>query len=111
MIEIVRYAPDQQSRWDQFVRSAKNGHFMFERNFMDYHAHRFEDHSLLFMRRGKLIGLMPAHWKRREDGSGGSSLCSHEGLPFSGIVSGARPAPSTRTIPYAFAVPKKRRPG
>ena len=33
--------------WDDFVRSSRNGTFLFERAYMEYHADRFKDHSLV----------------------------------------------------------------
>jgi hypothetical protein len=70
--------------WDAVTRKAVNGHFMFERNFMDYHADRFDDHSLLFYDDRvsddrEPIALLPAHRK-------GGDLISHEGLPFAGLL-------------------------
>lgn len=76
---IMRYEPRWQAEWDGFVRSARNGTFMFERGFMDYHASRFEDSSLLFFDGGRLVALLPAHRT-------GTSLVSHEGLPFAGFL-------------------------
>lgn len=48
---------------------------------MEYHSDRFQDHSLLFFKGGKLIGLLPANIK---DGV----LYSHAGLTFGGVISG-----------------------
>jgi hypothetical protein len=47
---------------------------------MEYHSDRFKDYSLMFYRKGKLIGLLPANIKNH-------SLISHEGLTFGGIIS------------------------
>ena len=47
MIEIVRYTPGKASEWDAFVRKSKNATFLFYRGYMDYHADRFEDFSLM----------------------------------------------------------------
>jgi hypothetical protein len=79
MIEVSRYTPELQSTWDNFIRSSKNGVFAFERHYMDYHADRFEDHSLLFHSGGKLVSLLPCNL---EDGV----LRSHAGLTFGGMV-------------------------
>lgn len=92
MIEIVRYTPEYRHRWDQFIRTAKNGHFMFERSFMDYHSDRFEDHSLMILRRDQLVGLLPGHMVEREQ-SNEMTYASHMGLPFAGVISG----PAMRT--------------
>jgi hypothetical protein len=47
---------------------------------MEYHSDRYSDHSLLFFKNGKLIGLMPANINH-------GVLNSHEGLTYGGIIS------------------------
>jgi hypothetical protein len=54
-MNLIRYNPPHKGAWNLFVRSAKNGLFMFDRNYMDYHAGRFSDHSLIAFDEG-LIG-------------------------------------------------------
>ncbi|WP_299705982.1 GNAT family N-acetyltransferase [uncultured Pontibacter sp.] len=82
MVEVVRYSDRYKPEWDAFVRASKNGTFMLQRDYMDYHADRFEDHSLLFYYRGKLVALLPAN-------ALGGVLHSHAGLSYGGIVSDA----------------------
>lgn len=82
-IEIIRYTPERESEWDAFVRSSRNGTFLFERAYMDYHAHRFEDCSLMFLRKGKLTALLPANWVEEEH-----TVYSHQGLTYGGLVMG-----------------------
>lgn len=79
MTELERYTNERRDEWDRFCRESKNGTFMFERNYMEYHADRFEDHSLLAWRNGELRALLPAN---REEGT----LVSHGGLTFGGFV-------------------------
>ena len=84
MVTVVRYVPERAREWDEFVSRAKNGHFLFLRGYMDYHADRFPDASLMFHDgAGRLVGLLPA--TVREEGS---ALASHAGLTFGGVVSG-----------------------
>lgn len=53
---------------------------MFYRDYMEYHADRFEDHSLLIHdENDKLIALLPANTK-------GTTLYSHQGLTFGGFL-------------------------
>ena len=54
MFEIRRYNPAMADEWNQFVRASKNGTFLFDRRFMDYHSDRFSDHSLMCYRDGRL---------------------------------------------------------
>ncbi len=80
-VSITPYSSKYQSIWDNYVANAKNGVFLFYRNYMEYHADRFKDNSLLFFRKGQLAGLLPANIKN-------DTLCSHEGLTFGGVISG-----------------------
>ena len=48
MFEIVRYTAEKADEWNAFVAESKNGTFLFNRGYMDYHADRFVDHSLMF---------------------------------------------------------------
>jgi hypothetical protein len=66
--------------WDSFVNTAKNGVFLFNRDYMEYHKDRFHDHSLLFYKDDRLVGLLPANIS-------GDVLQSHGGLTFGGVVS------------------------
>lgn len=80
MITLQRYTPDMQQQWDAFVREARNSTFLFMRGYMDYHADRFSDHSLVYLdEHGKIIGVMPGH-------SLGDAYYSHRGLTYGGIV-------------------------
>ena len=79
-ISVSKYNPEQRKLWDEFVSSSKNGVFLFYRDFMEYHSDRFKDHSLLFFKKGHLVGLLPANVKD-------NILCSHGGLTFGGVIS------------------------
>ena len=48
---IERYKSKHFEIWNKFIAKSKNGLFMFNRNFMDYHKDKFKDHSLLFLRK------------------------------------------------------------
>ncbi|RYD51977.1 MAG: GNAT family N-acetyltransferase [Sphingobacteriales bacterium] len=84
MITLKRYTPEQQPAWDAFIQSAKNGLFLFERAYMDYHSDRFEDHSLMGYNGDELIAVLPANLA--SDGA----LWSHQGLTYGGFISGKR---------------------
>jgi len=79
-LDVLVYNPKNQADWDKFVCCAKNGVFLFCRDYMEYHSHRFTDHSLMFYNNNKLVALLPASLE-------GSTLCSHGGLTFGGIIS------------------------
>lgn len=79
MFDIVRYSPAHADEWNGFVATSKNGTFLFDRRYMDYHADRFADHSYLFYREGRLLAVLPAHAKE-------ATLCSHGGLTYGGLL-------------------------
>jgi hypothetical protein len=79
MIEIRRYNQADAVIWDAFIDASKNGTFMLKRGYMDYHADRFTDHSLLFYREEELVALLPASQH-------GDELWSHGGLTYGGMV-------------------------
>lgn len=83
MISVRRYEVSFKPQWDAFVDSAKNGQFMFRRDYIDYHADRFADHSLCIFRDEELLALMPGCARDGE-------FSSHAGLTFGGFITGER---------------------
>ncbi len=81
MIRIELYKDSDRELWNTFIYNSKNGIFMFDRNFMEYHKDRFSDNSLLFYDEDKLIAIFPASIK---DGI----LSSHGGLTYGGFITG-----------------------
>jgi hypothetical protein len=83
-LEVVRYEAARRREWDEFVADSKNGVFLFRRDYVEYHADRFPDASLMFYEAGgRLAALLPAT-------EAGGLLSSHGGLTFGGVVSGDR---------------------
>jgi len=81
---LRRYTAADRAAWDTFVRTSKNGWFMFERGYMDYHADRFTDHSLLvYEDKDRLIAVLPAHQRD-------NALMSHAGLTYGGFITDQR---------------------
>lgn len=78
-ISILRYCAERKAEWDNFVAQSRNGTFLLQRDFMDYHAHRFADHSLMFYAKGKLVAVLPA-----EEAEG--VISSHRGLTYGGLL-------------------------
>ncbi|MCL2413330.1 MAG: GNAT family N-acetyltransferase [Bacteroidales bacterium] len=78
-LTIERYTPKDLSIWDDFVENSKNGTFLFKRAYMDYHADRFEDFSLMFFENKKLIAILPANRSEK-------TLYSHQGLTYGSLL-------------------------
>jgi len=77
---VERYSPEHKKEWDEFVKTAKNATFLFNRDYMDYHGDRFVDHSLMIFRNHKLAALLPGNLNA--DGT----FISHEGLTYGGLI-------------------------
>lgn len=79
MYRIDLYNKEQKLSWNNFVNNAKNATFLFNRDYMDYHADRFLDFSLMIYRNDKLYALLPAN---RKD----NIIYSHQGLTYGGLI-------------------------
>lgn len=79
MIRAELYTSEKEQLWNDFVRNSKNGIFMFNRGFMEYHKDRFQDNSLLFYDEDKLVAVFPASIKE-------NILASHGGLTYGGFI-------------------------
>lgn len=76
---VEKYTKNAKNQWDDFVRNSKNGSFLFHRDFMEYHADRFEDFSLMVYEKNKLLAVFPANKKE-------NIIFSHQGLTYGGVV-------------------------
>ena len=76
-MEIKRYSSVCEGEWNAFVERSRQGTFLFNRGYMDYHSDRFDDFSLMAYDRGVLKGVLPANRV-------GNVLYSHQGLTYGG---------------------------
>lgn len=84
MIKTKLYTCEDKTIWEDFLAGAKNAHFFFHRDYMEYHKDRFEDFSLLFYDdKERLLALFPAT-------KHGTTIISHGGLTFGGFLVGQR---------------------
>ncbi|OCB75368.1 GNAT family N-acetyltransferase [Flavobacterium crassostreae] len=81
MLHLEKYHPNHKSKWDAFVSESKNGVFLFYREYLEYHQERFVDHSLIFLKKNKIIALFPAN-------QSGMEIFSHAGLTFGSLLIG-----------------------
>ena len=65
--------------WNDLIENSDCPHFMFNRDFMDYHSDRFQDYSLLVKKDESVIACMPANILD-------DVLYSHQGLSFGGLL-------------------------
>lgn len=83
MISIIRYDETLKHKWNTFNATSKISLFMFDRDFMDYHKDRFQDHSLLFYDDDELIAILPMSQRDQ-------TLTSHGGLTYGGFITGSK---------------------
>ncbi|WP_248723598.1 GNAT family N-acetyltransferase [Seonamhaeicola sp. ML3] len=77
--KIIRYSSEYFQEWNDFILKAKNGTFLFHRNFIEYHKDRFQDFSLMIFKDKKLLAVLPANIV-------GDTIYSHQGLSYGGLV-------------------------
>lgn len=80
-LRLEKYSPHHKVEWDTFIKESRNGIFLFERDYMDYHSDRFEDYSIIFYSGAKITGVFPAN-------KTGNQIFSHQGLTFGGLIYG-----------------------
>ena len=73
------YHKNDYEHWNVFIGLAKNGTFLFHRDFMEYHIDRFRDYSLIVLDNEKLVAVLPANVV-------GNEVFSHQGLTYGGLV-------------------------
>jgi hypothetical protein len=75
------YNTKNKVEWDEFVENSKNAPFFFKRNFMEYHADRFTDYSVMIYRSKEIVGILPACISLES-----KIVFSHAGLTFGGLI-------------------------
>lgn len=88
MITVTRYTPKKHQTWNEFVKQSRQGTFLFDRNYMDYHQDRFHDHSLMIYYKDKLYALLPANEvvSASNNEIPQKELVSHQGLTYGGLL-------------------------
>lgn len=78
---LTRYDSESRNAWDSVVQKSKNGNFLHLRDYMDYHAHRFDEQSVIVKKNGKHVAVFPCN--RVEN-----RIVSHSGLTYGGLIYG-----------------------
>lgn len=77
---IKKYESSDKVSWNKFLENCKNYHFMFDRDFMEYHSERFKDCSIIVSNnKDKIIALLPGNIDQ-------DIFYSHQGLTFGGFL-------------------------
>lgn len=82
-IDLLPYDAPLAGAWDALVRRSRNGTFLLERGFMDYHSSRFRDCSLLLLRNGAPAAVFAANYDERS-----ATVVAHQGLTYGGLTLG-----------------------
>ncbi|MBB4124843.1 hypothetical protein GGR77_000114 [Xanthomonas translucens] len=80
MYSVRAYRAEDAPAWDALVSASRNGNLLHRRGYMDYHAERFVDASLLVERGGAPVAVFPANIE-------GARVVSHAGLSYAGLLS------------------------
>ena len=79
-IKVKKFINENTTIWNNFINSSNNGTLFHYRSFLNYHENiQFEDHSLLFYKNNKLVGLLPATSQK-------TIFLSHPGISFGGFI-------------------------
>ncbi len=77
---VKKYSKYYFNEWNVFVKNSKNATFLIDRNYMEYHSHKFVDYSLMiFNDKLRLVALLPLSLHEKE-------VISHGGLTYGGFV-------------------------
>ena len=79
-MRVEPYRAAACAEWNAFVADSRNGTFLFDRGYMEYHAERFADHSRLIRNdKGELMAIFPAS-------ATAGTVTSHGGLTYGGCI-------------------------
>lgn len=78
--DVYPFTAEHRAEWDALVDASRNGTLLHSRGFMEYHADRFVDASVLVRDdKGQCVAVMPAN--RVQD-----KVVSHGGLTYGGLI-------------------------
>ena len=85
-MQIRRYHKELADEWNGLVAESKNATFLLNRNYMDYHADRFVDASLMmYDDHHRLLAALPANYEADI-----KTVYSHHGLTYGGLIASRR---------------------
>ena len=82
-----RYESAAAPAWNSLIDQSVNGAFLFRREFMEYHADRFEDFSYMLWKGSELVAVFVAGRLRTTPNP--TTLVAHPGLTYGGLVCAA----------------------
>ncbi|MGH8158797.1 MAG: GNAT family N-acetyltransferase [Rhodanobacter sp.] len=79
MFAVRPYVNADAYAWDALIARSRNGNLLHRRGYMDYHAERFVDCSLIVERNGEVVAVFPADIRDNQ-------VTSHGGLTYAGLI-------------------------
>lgn len=81
-VELRFYEKNDEVDWDNFVLRSHKSTFQQTRRFLNYHKQRFKDRSVVVIKNGKLIGVIPAAQHPKDE----EIIVSHIGATYGGLI-------------------------
>lgn len=80
MYKIKQYNSSYKEKWDEFLKNSKNGTFLLERDYVEYHMDRFPDTSFLILDKNeKIRAILPGTILN-------NTYYTHKGLTYGGFI-------------------------
>lgn len=79
MFTIKPYSKADANAWDAVVERSRNGNLLHRRGYMDYHADRFVDCSVMVEHNDVAEAVFPANIRDK-------TVASHAGLSYAGLI-------------------------
>lgn len=80
VLALRPYQATDAKAWDALVAHSRSGNLLHRRGYMDYHADRYVDCSLVVERHGDMLAAFPASVSA-------DTVTSHAGLTYAGLLS------------------------
>lgn len=85
-MRILDYTPEFAEQWNSLVANSRNGTFLHSRSYLDSQGDKFRDTSLVVLKDGTLVGVLPA----AADHGTNSLVTSHPGATYGSLVRGSQ---------------------
>lgn len=80
MYKIEQYNSSYKEKWNEFIKNSKNGTFLLERDYVEYHMDRFPDASFLILDKNeKIKAVLPGTVLN-------NTYYTHRGLTYGGFI-------------------------
>jgi hypothetical protein len=79
VLEIHKYSDKYKDDWNDLVAKSRNGTFLMNRDYMDYHKERFSDCSFVFLKKDRIEAILPGNISN-------NTFHSHQGLTYGGLI-------------------------